>query len=282
MLVVLYHGGSAAQWWRFAVFGQNFWRDTVGTVDGPMWSLVVELQFYILLPVLALAIRAVARRSFGRAGLFLGALALASLAVRVSTVALASHPDIRWAYSLPATFLFFVSGLSLALVRVRWTSQYPSWLKGPLRHSDLWILASVPLWLVTFWRYNLDATTAVASFLVVGAAALPLKRGTMVRCLDWRPLAILGTASYSLYMWHLPIVEHVARAGWSPAGFLPLLALLLPICLVVGLASYVTIEAPFLRLRRSWSGRSRTPPAPVVAPAAGTTPAAGTPAAGTT
>jgi peptidoglycan/LPS O-acetylase OafA/YrhL len=124
--------------------------------------------------------------------------------------------------------------------------------------------------MLTFWHYDLDVAAAVASSLVVGAAGLPLQRGRLVRCLDWRPLALLGTASYSLYLWHLPIVEEISGASWSPAGFLPLLAILVPICIGVALGSYAAIEEPFLRLRRSWSGRSRTAPPPVVVPAAGT------------
>jgi peptidoglycan/LPS O-acetylase OafA/YrhL len=69
----------------------------------------------------------------------------------------------------------------------------------------------------------------------------------------------------------MPIVQQVSGAGWSPAGFLPLLALLVPMCIAVALISYVTIEAPFLRLRRSWSGRARADQPPVVAPAVSTT-----------
>jgi peptidoglycan/LPS O-acetylase OafA/YrhL len=259
----------------FAVFGESFSRHTVATVDGPMWSLVVELHFYLLLPVLAAGIRLIARRSFARAGFVLAVLALAGLAMRFALVLHPAHHDPRWEYSLPTTFVFFVSGLALALVRVNWDGGTPASLRGPLRNGNAWLLGSVPLWLLTFWRYDLDVAAAVASFLVVGAAGLPLRRGRLVRCLDWRPLALPGTASYSLYLWHLPIVQQVAGAGWSPTGFLPLLAILVPICIVAALVSYAAIEEPFLRLRlrRSWSGRSRPAPAPVEVPAGVVTPA---------
>jgi peptidoglycan/LPS O-acetylase OafA/YrhL len=271
ILLTTQHGGTFDQWWRFAVFGESFSSHTVGTVDGPMWSLVVELHFYILLPVLAAGIRLVARRSYSRAALVLAVLALGSFALRVILVLHPAQHDLRWEYSLPTTFLFFVSGLSLALIRVRWDAGPPAWLAGVLRNGNTWLLASVPLWALTFWRYDLDVVAALASFLVVGSAALPLRRGRLVRSLDWRPLAVLGTASYSLYLWHWPIVNEVAGAGWSPAGFLPLLVILVPICVAVALVSYAVIEEPFLRLRRSWSGRSRPSPAPAVTPAVPTT-----------
>jgi peptidoglycan/LPS O-acetylase OafA/YrhL len=271
VLLTTQHGGTFDQWWRFAVFGESFSRHTVGTVDGPMWSLVVELHFYILLPVLAAAIRLLARRSYLRAALMLAVLAGASLGLRIALVVHPAHHDLRWEYSLPTTFLFFVSGLALALVRVRWEAGPPGWLAGPLQNGNTWLLASLPLWLLTFWRYDLDAVAALASFLVVGSAALPLRRGRLVRGLDWRPLAVLGTASYSLYLWHMPIVQEVAGARWSPTGFLPLLAILLPLCIAVALVSYIAIESPFLRLRRSWSGRRHPSPAPAVTAAVGAT-----------
>jgi len=51
LLLVREHGGSAEQWWRFGLFAESLSSRTVGTVDGLMWSLVVEVQFYILLPL---------------------------------------------------------------------------------------------------------------------------------------------------------------------------------------------------------------------------------------
>jgi peptidoglycan/LPS O-acetylase OafA/YrhL len=271
ILLTTQHGGTFDQWWRFAVFGESFSRHTVGTVDGPMWSLVVELHFYILLPALAVGIRLVARRSYLRAGLLLAVLALASLGLRIALVLHPAHHDLRWEYSLPTTFLFFVSGLSLALIRVRWEAGPPAWLAGALKNGNLWLLASLPIWVITFWRYDFDVLAALASFLVVGSVALPLRRGRLVRCLDWRPLALLGTASYSLYLWHMPIVQEVSGAGWSPARFLPLLAILVPMCIAAALVSYIAIEAPFLRLRRGWSGRRRPSSAPAVTAAVGAT-----------
>jgi peptidoglycan/LPS O-acetylase OafA/YrhL len=72
----------------------------------------------------------------------------------------------------------------------------------------------------------------------------------LARALDWRPLALVGVASYSLYLWHLPILDaltkHHGRGG-------TVLAIGVVLSLVVAFASYWLIEAPFLRLRRRWS-----------------------------
>ncbi len=52
-----------SDWWRFALFIENFSRATATRLDSPIWSLVVELHFYVALPLLAWLIARVARRS---------------------------------------------------------------------------------------------------------------------------------------------------------------------------------------------------------------------------
>ena len=101
-------------------------------------------------------------------------------------------------------------------------------------------------------------TIILVSVLLVGACVLPLRPGPLVQTLEWRPLAVVGVASYSLYLWHDPILKALAKSPWAPSGFLGLLAVGLPLCCLVALMSYALIEAPFLRLRRRWA-RS-TPP----------------------
>jgi hypothetical protein len=53
----------------------------------------------------------------------------------------------------------------------------------------------------------------------------PLWPGPLVRSLEWRPLALIGVASYSLYLWRLPILLALDRARWAPSDFLGLLAI---------------------------------------------------------
>jgi peptidoglycan/LPS O-acetylase OafA/YrhL len=71
------------------------------------------------------------------------------------------------------------------------------------------------------------------------------------RALDWRPLAALGVASYSLYLWHQPLLARLELE--TGLGFLPLLAVGLPLCAAVAAVTYLTVERPFLRMRRRWT-----------------------------
>lgn len=274
VLLVQERGGSLDQWWKFLLFAENFSIDTVGQINGVLWSLVVELHFYLVLPVLALALGRLAGRRLAVGIAILLALAVASYLWRRHTMDAGGAASVLWRYSLPTTFFFFVSGMLLALVRIAWQDRPPPWLRGPLGWSGSWLAASAVCWLLVFDVYDRELAVAAAAFLMVGACVLPLRGGVAVRALEWRPLAVVGIASYSLYLWHVPLLN-VLVEPWllDGAPFLVLLAVAVPVCIAVALLSYRVIEAPFLRLRRRWSRSAPAHIGPGV-PAGDTDPAA--------
>jgi peptidoglycan/LPS O-acetylase OafA/YrhL len=270
IFVVLVFGAavSAGTWIRFLTFTQSFSAATIGTVDGPAWSLVVEVQFYVLLPLLALALARVGGGSARRAALLLGALALISLAFRQHYIYAPDFAPPIWRMNMPTTFLFFVPGMLLAIARVELEGHRPPWLRGGLLRADLWLLATVPLWVLLIGvSYDLDWLLCVAAFLTIGACVLPLRPGPLVRALEWRPLAALGVASYSLYLWHVPVLELLLSHLSAPTSVAGLAAVGVPVAIGVAAVSYLTIERPFLRRRRQWSSAS-APSAAAQAPSA--------------
>lgn len=243
-------------WARYLTFTETLSPVTAGRIVGPAWSLVVEVCFYLLLPLLAYAVARLAGGSRARAAAILIGLGLASLAVRVVTIYTADPIDPLWRLNIPATFLFFVPGMLLALLRLSWEERRPAWLRGPPLQGDLWILASIPLWaLVLLVSYSLDFLVGAAAFLIVGACVLPIRTGPVTNVLQWRPLAVLGVASYSLYLWHVPVLRAEIDAGVT-TNFWLLTAITIPLCVAVALGSYAVIEWPFLRLRRQWARSS--------------------------
>jgi peptidoglycan/LPS O-acetylase OafA/YrhL len=256
LLLVTRHGGSFEEWWRFLLFAQSFSTHTAQTVDGPMWSLIVELHFYVLLPLLAVAVARVARSSRALACLALLALGAPSLVLHY----LNPHPFVIWQYSLPETFFYFVPGMMLAVAQLAVEQRRPSWLRGPIGNTDTWLLAGAGVWLIIFWRYSLVPLAGVASVLLLAAVVLPLRAGPLARLLDFKPLVLVGVASYSLYLWHVPIVEHLSRASWMPAGTTPLLLVAGAVSLAVATLSYLIIERPALRLRGRWENAAPKSP----------------------
>jgi peptidoglycan/LPS O-acetylase OafA/YrhL len=260
LLTLQEHGGTAEQWWRFMLLAENFSLDTVGKVDGALWSLVVEVHFYILLPLIAAATAALARGSRLRAAIFLLGLGAISFALRTIFVAWADPPSPLWRYNFPTTFFFFVPGMALALLRLELEERRPRWLAGPLGASGPWFLASAVVWFAIFYRYSLSSLAALASFLMLGACVLPLRESIARRLLDWRPLAAIGVVSYSLYVWHSRVQVHLVGIDGFPQDPAAVILLTLPASVAVAFISYRVVEAPFLRLRRRWSTAS----APIV------------------
>jgi peptidoglycan/LPS O-acetylase OafA/YrhL len=148
-------------------------------------------------------------------------------------------------------FFFFVPGMLLALLRCSWERQRPRWLDGPFGRANLWLAVAVAAWVFAVEDTHRIALCAPAAFLITGACVLPLRSGRLIDALGWRPLALIGIASYSLYLWHLPIIFWLVPD--TATDFWPLLGIALPLCLAAAALSYRLVESPFLRLRRRWS-----------------------------
>lgn len=253
--------------WRFALLLENFSTHTAETGDGPMWTLVLEIQFYALLPLLALGLARVSRRSVGAAALALAIIGVGSLAWRYS-IDSAPGQHLLWDVSMANSACLFASGMLLALVRLQWERKPARRLPGWCLNSDAWMVAAIALWAVFAWQLTSAGFIpflVAASFLAVGSCVLPLSRGRLMSVLEWRPLAVLGIASYSLYLLQVPIITRLAHTSLAQAdlGGLALFALVtVPLCCAAALVSYAVVERPFLRMRRRWVGRSPTRQAP--------------------
>jgi peptidoglycan/LPS O-acetylase OafA/YrhL len=254
LVVVLVDGHPFDQALRFALFAQNFsTADVAQTVDPPMWSLVVEVQFYIVLPLIALGIAAASRGNPLRAGAILLITGVAS--GWASAVDPTTHGV--WFHSFPACWQLFAAGMLLALVHARLDAdpsprELPAFARG-----DLLVAAGIVIWLLISLdeRYGLLPLSTVTCMAIVGAVVLPLRPGVFARLLGWRPLALLGVASYSLYLWHYPLLWWIGvdkPAFDGVGGFAKGLAIGVPACIAVAIVSYRLLEAPPLRWRRPW------------------------------
>ena len=248
---------------RYLTMTQFLDRDATLGINalGPLWSVVVEVHFYLLLPLGAWALSRLSRRSLRRAATIVIGLGLVSLAIRIDKVnGTIGPPPPFWRLNLPANFVFFVPGMLLALFRLHVERLGRVPLPAPLRSPSIWIAASIAIAMVpTFYRYDYTALIGVSSFLLVGACVLPLGESASVRALGWKPLALLGVASYSLYAWHIPVLEVLndIDVPFTPWTLLALIGV--PVAIAVAAASYRVIESPFLRLREAWSRDSAQP-----------------------
>jgi peptidoglycan/LPS O-acetylase OafA/YrhL len=89
--------------------------------------------------------------------------------------------------------------------------------------------------------------------IVIPDAGDPRSR-RVVGFLESRPLVAVGVASYSVFLWHLPLIVWLADHGLTLGGWGGLLANTLIVAVPVGLLSALTyrfVEKPALRLKHS-------------------------------
>jgi peptidoglycan/LPS O-acetylase OafA/YrhL len=234
---------------RFALESSDYFAATNPSPFRHLWSLGVEEQFYLVWPALLI----LAFRIF-RTRLWI-ALAVAGLAAASFGFALwLTDTFAPWAfYSLPSRLWELALGGVLA-VGAGWLAPVPRLGLIPVGWLGVGLTAAGVV--------LIDSTTpypgSAALLPTLGAAALIVGGGSggpVTWLLTREPTRFIGRISYSLYLWHWPILVLPSLAAGEA---LPLeLALALGVVsVIVAAASWRLIEEPFRR-GRMWTRRPR-------------------------
>jgi len=278
-VLAIWPGLRGDVWGNFYVyygFLQNLKVAWIGGGINTVWSLACEMQFYIVLPFLAMgASRILEGRSPKvqvRAELIgLAVLGAASFATRMWAYHRSSTYPNTVSWTIGGTFLWFALGMSLAVISARFHhagAERPAALRALDRRPWLaWIAAAGLLAIVTriglpttapqvytardwLWEHLLYGLIAVA-IAVPATVAISAPRSLPHRLLAWRPVAWLGLISYGIFLWHHPLTEKfIGVQDWTAHGSFVIYTLVVfGVATTAATLSYYLVERPILKFK---------------------------------
>ena len=216
------------------------------------WSLSVEEQFYIVWPLLLLGAVLVGKRSkriTATKAAVIALTAVTAISLLASVVATARSPAFAFFATYTRAWEFGLGGL-VALTGV------PAWVdRRPLHIVASWTGFALIAASMLLISEKLPFPGAVALFPTIGTALVLRSRPgdgrwSTMRAVNHRFVQWVGDCSYSIYLWHWPLI---IAAPWVLKGPVPLPIKLAIFAATLGLAglSKRFVEDP-IRTRRSW------------------------------
>lgn len=251
--------------WKFLTFTQNFGLDlSKNAAFSHAWSLCIEEQFYLILPLVMIAL--VATNSVKKGIWLLPLLFVLGFAVRIYNWQTFIEPTLesgnfgvsfyKWMYYPTYNRLDgLLVGLSLAAL----FTFAPALKERLTRYGNVLLLISLVLIAGTYWLcinpYSFDTA-------VFGYPLISISYGVMVlaalspSCILYkyssRLTRLIATISFSLYLTHKQLI-HLTHLMLKGSGIDTDSYILFWISVLVSLLGaailYFTVEKPFLRLR---------------------------------
>lgn len=265
-------------------------------IEGPFWTLAVEAQYYLLLPLIAWGIARVAgaSRSPRRVMLCIGGMTAIALLLREGAAVLnASRPRLHgWSASLLDGALVAVTGtqgryLEVFAIGMLCSVLYATLVRdgADLRRQGvrvagyLLFIGSIAVSYVLAQRFSVRHEQMMSLFyqfmrptdveeicgpLLIGTGYGMLVLGVLFGghalqvVFEAPPLRFIGLISYSLYLWHLPIL--LGAIAYFPSLVPPVVRVSVGlmgaglVAVAVAYGSYMVVELPFLRRRHAATG----------------------------
>ena len=240
----------------------NIGPNPVPPVVGVWWTLPVEMGFYLILPILALFMRPSRWVLVVFAGLVLSIVYRNWCAVHF--IGLSPEHVVQAAVQLPGTLPEFLFGASAAILvqylSIKGRASPSGWKLDAMFVVGL-LLPALWMWHVvvgagaSFWQGHLTMlVTPIVLGLTLSLSVMGLYWGSRlgVVLLANRVVYYLGLVSYSLYLWHFPVMQQLQVIFGPAYGDLPnwiKFPLSAAAVVAVSSLSYFLVERPFYRLK---------------------------------
>lgn len=221
----------------FQFFNPDFLRDYgVGSLNGSLWTICVELQFYLLTPLIFVAFQRFRRAS----------IILFFLLVLVN--AFNTHFNARTEIVGKLIYVSFMPWIAMFLLGA-YASTSEGLRNAILRINVLWLIGAYLTAYELSRRFGLGVGNGINMVTFALLAALTLK------CAYSRPDAasrILqrNDISYGVYIYHMPVVNFFFEKGLLLNSLFGVI-LALAATITLGTLSWIMVERPALRLKQA-------------------------------
>lgn len=215
------------------------------------WSLAVEEHFYLLLALVLLLWSRSKTAHPATLAVAIGLGLVATLALRLFSLARNPNafPMYQTHYRLDALGFGVLLSLAYHFAHDRLATFVHRWRWGLLAAAVCLLTPALWLGYRDRWMLGFGLTTNYLGFGLVLLLTL-LSGWSLPRFLDAiaTGLARVGQSSYSIYLWHVPILAWLMpRTAELPHA--ARLVIYFPFCILIGVVFGRLIEQPFLRLR---------------------------------
>ncbi len=288
-LIIMGRDGGTVDIALHYAFLHNFSEASIYSINDPFWTLAVQAQFYLVIPVLLLLLSPLATHRFLSFNLLIAAAAVTFLVHHFVMKSASPAPGQHViSHSLLAHLPHFLLGMAAAAMYSIMYDPRRAVLGQMLVGEPLFWLSTAGLFCILalpgldatlripqvsstaiddagmIGRYNFPYVPLLLAIIIITAPGTLIARGL----LELPPIRSLGVISFGMYVYHLPCLSIVKKWLEKGGGSVtqnpwPLAMYGLLLAMVVSLFSYGLIERPLVKWSRK---RSRTVPVPAPSP----------------
>ena len=240
-----------------ALYLHNLVYQSMSTVNGVAWSLEIEVQFYLLAPLLAQVYR-IPQLVWRRGLLLLGATS-----VMLTKCAVGHGID----YPLAGSVFFYLDYFLCGLLLADWQAVLETDRPLSRAHGVVWDLVGLIAAMGCVVLPLNGTTWFLLPVALLPACAAVLRGPRLNRLLSQPVLVVIGGMCYTTYLYHFGVISLVGGqvAPWTsgmsyPAALAFQAAIVIPAILAVSSVLFILVEQPCMR----WG---RKPVQPVIQPA---------------